>query len=279
MSPSSRYVRARVVSSSEFRSAEFAGEAVAGAKRKLSAKERQIRKLLRRARKLKTRVRHLQIQHPLGWKRALSKAKVDLRLVLSDLKAAGWKPKKPTRARKPGEDETDAALDDIPEPEPGESDDGADEGDDPADAPEAEPAAEGNWLDGYVGAEPPKRPLRELLAKAGQLVTPRWSKPVALGTGAKIATRPGQRAMVATIQPGLFIVQLVSDQAAQRLAGDNVGILPLLLFPLVKKQVQKALAPQPAAPAPAQPAAAVPAQPAAPAPADVGCDCNDRRGR
>jgi hypothetical protein len=78
--------------------------------------------------------------------------------------------------------------------------------------------------------------------------------------------------MVATVSPGLFIVQLVSDDAAKKIAGDNVGVLPLLLYPLVKNQVQKALAPKPAAPA-AQPAAA-PAQPAAAG--DLGCDCQKR---
>ena len=79
--------------------------------------------------------------------------------------------------------------------------------------------------------------------------------------------------MVATVSPGLFIVQLVSDEAAKKVAGDNVGILPLLLYPLVKNQVQKALAPKPApaARAPGAPAVA----PAAPAP--VGCDdCRPR---
>jgi hypothetical protein len=75
--------------------------------------------------------------------------------------------------------------------------------------------------------------------------------------------------MVATVSPGLFIVQVVSAAAARKIAGDNVGLLPLLLYPLVKNQVQKMLAPKPTAqPAPA----AAPAQPA-PAPvASAGCD-------
>lgn len=274
MPASSRFVRARVVGP-----IEFAGEAraatVAGPRRKLSAKDRQIRRKLRRARALKRRIAHLRIRHPLGWKGAVKKAKTNLRVVMSDLRALGWKPKKPSRPRKPGEDEMDAALDDIPEAEPGDTEE-ADEGvedapESPDDAPEAE--MEGNWLDGYVGAEPKRRPFRELAERAGKLLQARWSKPVPLGTGAQIQTRPGQRAMVATVQPGLFIVQLVSDEAARRVAGDNVGILPLLLYPLVKDQVHKALAPKPA-PHPAAPAAQTPAAP--PAAAGVGCDCKER---
>ena len=69
-----------------------------------------------------------------------------------------------------------------------------------------------------------------------------------------------------------------SDAAARKVAGDNVGILPLVLYPLVKSKVLQKLAPQPAAPA-AQPAPAAPAPAAQPAPAaaGVGCDgCRDR---
>ena len=262
---------------------DFSGERLgdvadlAGAKKKLSRKDRQIRRLLGKARALKKRIAHLTIRQPLGWKGAVKNAKTNLRVVMSDLKQLGWKPKKPSRARKPGEDEMDAALDDIPDAEPGEKDD--EDLEELPESPEPEPATEGNWLDGYVGAEPArKRPLKDLLQRAERLVAPRWSKPVPLATGAQIQTRPGQRAMVATVQPGLFIVQLVSDDAAKKIAGDNVGILPLLLYPLVKNQIQKALAPKPAAPAPA---AQVPAGPPyAPAPVaapSAGCDCPPRR--
>ncbi len=269
MSRSSRFIPARVVGA-----AEFAGEinAVAGPKT-LSGKDRKIRRKLRAARRLKKKIARLQTKHPLGWKAALSTAKRNLRIVMGDLKDLGWKPKKPSRAPKPGEDDMDAALDDIPEAEPGESDDDPDL-DQPDDGEPPDPdATEGNWLDSYLGAEPPKRPLRDLWDKAEHLVARRWSKPVALGDGGQIQTRPGQRAMVATVQPGLFIVQLVSDQAAQRLAGDNVGILPLLLYPLVKNEIQKILAPKPAAHPAAAPVAPLPPQPA---PGAVGCDCDPR---
>ena len=274
---SSRFIRARVVDH-----VEFAGDtAVAGPRKKLTRKQKTIRRLLRKARALKKRIAHLQIRQPLGWKGAVKQAKTNLRVVMSDLKMAGWKPKKPSRARKPGEDDMDAALDDIPEPEPGERDDDP-ELDEP-DAPDApEDGAEGdNWLDRHVGADPPvaaKKPKKNLWEEAGKLFRPGWSAPVPLGDGARIQTKPGQRAMVATVQPGLFIVQLVSDAAAKRVAGDNVGILPLLLYPRVKDQVRKALGPKPAPAQPAAPApAAAPATPApAPAAAGVGCDCPKR---
>ncbi|MDP2309951.1 MAG: hypothetical protein Q8P18_28290, partial [Pseudomonadota bacterium] len=136
--------------------------------------------------------------------------------------------------------------------------------------PETE--GEGNWLDGYLGAEP-VRPKRHLLQEAGKLFASNWNKPIPLGDGARIQTKPGQRAMVATVSPGLFIVQLVSDTAAKAIAGDNVGILPLLVYPLVKSRILQKLT-QPAA-APAAAPGAAPAPPLAPTP--VGCDgCRGR---
>ncbi len=272
MTPS-RFVPAAIV--------DFSGERlgrvdVAGPKRKLTPKQREIRRKLRKARVLKKRIAHLTIRKPLGWKGAVRQAKVNLRVVMSDLKMLGWKPKKPRRPLKPGEDEMDAALEDIPEPEPGESDD-----DPELDSPEEpEPEAmEGNWLDGYVGVEPKakKRPKVNFLDAAAKLVRGAWRPFDHLGENARIQTRTGQSAMITTVKPGLFIVQIVSDAAGKKIAGDNVGILPLLLFPLVKNTVQKALAPKPA-PA-AQPAPAPAAQPApAPAAAGIGCEpCRERR--
>ena len=103
MTDTSRYIRARVV---DFSGPDFAGE-VAGPKAKLSAKQRKIRAKLRRARALKRRIASLRTQRPLLWKAAIKKATLNLRLVLVDLRTLGWKPKAPTRARKPGEDELD----------------------------------------------------------------------------------------------------------------------------------------------------------------------------
>lgn len=65
---------------------------------------------------------------------------------------------------------------------------------------------------------------------------------------------------------------MVSDSAAKKIAGDNVGLLPLLLYPLVKQRVQSKLFPgQPAQPqAEAPPAVAPNATP-------VGCEaCRQR---
>ena len=275
----SRFIRARVVGP-----VEFAGESrraiVSGPKRKLTAKDRQIRAKLRRARALKRRIAKLSAGHPLGWKAALRQAKRRLAVVMVDLRALGWKPKKPSRARKPGEDDMDAALDDIPEAEPGETEE-PDEGIE--DAPEpAEDETEGNWLDGYVGVEPaakPRKPKRNFLEEAGKLFAAKWGPHKPLGDAARIQAKAGQNAMVATVSPGLFIVQIVSDKAAKRIAGDNVGILPLLLYPLVKDKIQKALAPKPAPAAHPAPAPA-PAAPAAPAPVAgyLGCDDGRRCG-
>ncbi|MDP2308467.1 MAG: hypothetical protein Q8P18_20780 [Pseudomonadota bacterium] len=259
---SSRYIRARVV---DFSQPNFAGEEV-GAGRRGSAKDSKIRAKLRRARAIKRRIAHLRIRKPLGWKGAVKQKKVNLRVVMSDLRALGWKPKKAIRPRKPGEDDMDAALEDIPEAEPGEQELPDEELEEIPDVPETE----GNWLDGYVGAEP-VRPKRNLLKEAGKLFASKWNKPIPLGDAAQIQTRPGQRAMVATVSPGLFIVQLVSDAAAKKVAGDNVGFLPLVLYPLVKNRILQKLGPQPAPAPPSAPVAATPA------PAPVGCDdCRSR---
>ena len=266
MSSNSRFIRARVVGA-----VEFAGEAsVAGPR--LSPKQRQIRAKLRRARALKKRIAHLRIRHPLGWKGEVKNLKVNLRVVLSDLRMLGWKPKKARRPLRPGEDEMDAALDDIPEREPDEPEESDDDITELPESPETE--GEGNWLDGYVGAEPKKakKPKKNFFEEAGKLFAPKWSKPIPLGDGGRIQAKKGQRAMIATVSPGLFIVQMVSDDAAKKIAGDNVGILPLLLFPLVKDKLMKSMAPTPA-PA-AQPAPAPAPQPApAPATRGTGCDC------
>lgn len=278
---SARFIPARVVGP-----VEFAGDAdavVSGPRKPLSPRKRQIRAKLRKAFRLKRRINHVRIRKPLGWKGALVGLKKELRVVMVDLRQLGWKPKKPRRAARPGEDEMDAALDELPEKEPGEND-----GEDLEELPEApEDISEGdigNWLDGYIGVErapaaaPSKKPKKNLWEEAGKLFRPGWSTPVPLGEGARIQTKSGQRAMVATVSPGLFIVQIVSDAAAKKIAGDNVGILPLVLFPLVKKQVQQALAPKAAPgaqPAPAAAPAPAPAQPA-PAVSGVGCDCQKR---
>jgi hypothetical protein len=264
---SSRYIRARVV---DFSQPNFSGEEVGAARRRRSGKDGKIRAKLRRARAIKRRIAHLRIRKPLGWKGAVKQKKLNLRVVMSDLRALGWKPKKADRARKPGEDEMDAVLQDIPEAEPGETELPDDEIEEIPDLPETE----GNWLDGYVGAEP-ARPKRNLLKEAGKLFASKWNKPIPLGDAAQIQTRPGQRAMVATVSPGLFIVQLVSDAAAKKVAGDNVGFLPLVLYPLVKNRILQKLGPQPAPAAPATPAPAPGAAP--PVAAPVGCDdCRSR---
>ena len=271
MSASCRFIRARVVGA-----VEFAGEShavsVAGPRRPLTPKQRQIRAKLRRARFLKKRIAHLRIRKPLGWKGAVRQAKINLRVVMSDLKMLGWRPKKARRPLRPGEDEMDATLDQIPEREPDEPEE-EEELDELPESPEAEPF-EGNWLDGYVGVEPtakPPKPKKKFFEEAGKLFAAKWGKQQPLGDAARIQAKAGHSAMVATVSPGLFIVQIVSDGAAKKIAGDNIGILPLLLYPMVKNQLQAQMAPK-AAPA-AQPA------PAAPVAAGyLGCDDGRRCG-
>ncbi len=288
MTSNSRYIRARVV---DFSGPEFAGE-IAGPK---GGGDKKLRFKLRRARALKRRIANLSDKHPIGWKLQLRTAKKRLRIVMADLRALGWKPKKASRARKPGEDDMDAALDDIPEAEPGETEETDAELEALPDEPDDRTEGEQNWLDAHVGVEPrlivapqvkqrgkPLLPVgkvfKDAAAKAAQLVRGGWRPFDHLGASARIQTRSGQSAMITTVNPGLFIVQIVSDEAAHKIAGDNIGILPLLLYPMVKNQIQKLVAPkQPPAPVqPGQPAAAAPPAPASDT-SGVGCDCKDKR--
>ncbi|MES2645098.1 MAG: hypothetical protein V4850_36765 [Myxococcota bacterium] len=263
---SSRYIRARVV---DFSQPNFAGERDDVAGRKKKGPRGKIGAKLRVAKAIRRRIKRLREKQPPRWERRVHVLTGRLRAVMSDLKRLGWTA--PKKARKPSAAPTDELLDELPEDTPEEmaeldqplDDEGLDE------IPDVET---GNWLDGYVGAEP-ARQKRNLFLEAGKLLASAWSKPVPLGEGGRIQTKPGQRAMVTTISPGLYIVQLVSDAAAKKVAGDNVGILPLVLYPLVKNRILQKLAPPPD-PAPA--AAPAPAQQAPVAP--VGCD-DCRRGR
>lgn len=264
-----------------------------------SSAERKIRLKLRHARAVKRRIGNLNEKHPLGWKVLLRKARSHLRRVIADLKALGWTPAKPTRPRKPGEDPEDAVLDEIPAAEPRETEepDGEFDVPEPAEIPETE--GDENWLDAYVGVEPrlvvaPQvkakgaalAPVGKFIQSAAQRVKQGatnlvgWRRFDHLGINARIQTRTGQSAMITTVNPGLFIVQIVSDEAARKIAGDNIGVLPLLLYPMVKNQIQKLVAPKHApAAAPGAPAAPVapPADVPAPEASGLGCDCRPRR--
>jgi large subunit ribosomal protein L4 len=84
MSARTRFIPARVVGP-----VEFAGEtAVAGPRKKLTRKQKTIRRLLRKARALKKRIAHLKIRQPLGWKGAVKQAKT--KLVAAALEKLGF---------------------------------------------------------------------------------------------------------------------------------------------------------------------------------------------
>ena len=255
MNASPRYLRARVVDfAGEFDGDTLAADPDIRAARVKARRDRKVIGKLKRAKALRRRIRRIRLRRPRNAERRLTMLNAKLRIVMDELRALGWKPRRPARARPPGAkvDPTDELLDALPddtpedlaEPELPLDDEGSDE------LPETE--GEGNWLDEHVGAVPKPR---EWFKRAKAALTPKraWNKPVPLGDAARIETRGGQRAMVATVAPGLYIVQLVSDDAAKKVAGDNVGVLPLLLYPLVKRKVQDALAPKPGTTANATP--------------------------
>lgn len=251
MTASPRYLRARVVDfAGELDGDTLAADPDIRAARQKARRDRKIIGKLKRAKALRRRIRRIRLRRPRNAERRLTMLNAKLRIVMDELRALGWKPRRPARARPPGAkvDPTDELLDALPddtpedlaEPELPLDDEGSDE------LPETE--GEGNWLDEHVGVGAIAKP-REWFKRAKAALTPKraWNKPVPLGDAARIETRGGQRAMVATVAPGLYIVQLVSDDAAKKVAGDNVGVLPLLLYPMVKRKVQDALAPKPTA--------------------------------
>lgn len=262
MNPSPRYLRARVV--------DFAGEhdahtPVARRPHRVAhvsgRGDREIVARLKRAKALRRRIRRLQARGSRGAERRVAVLSAKLRVLMNELRALGWRPERAAPARGARVNPTDELLDALPEDTP--EDLAEPEGpldDEGADAL-SETEGEGNWLDQHVGVGAiPKPP--EWFTRARSALTPKraWTKPVPLGDAARIETRAGQRAMVATVAPGLYIVQVVSDDAAKKVAGDNVGVLPLLLYPLVKQKVQQALAPKPAVPS-AAPAVSNPPNP------------------
>jgi hypothetical protein len=270
MNTSPRYLRARVV---DFAGESDGGSLVAG-RRMPSVRGRGDRKIaarLKRAKALRRRIRRLQGRGSRGAERRVTVLTAKLRVLMNELRALGWTPRRGIRTRLPGAkvDPTDDLLESLPddtpedlaEPEPPIDDEGGDE------MPETE--GEGNWLDQHVGVGAIPKP-REWLTRAKRALTPKraWNTAVPLGDVARIETRSGQRAMVATVAPGLYIVQVVSDDAARKVAGDNIGVLPLLLYPLVKQKVQQALAPKSAAPT----AAPAVSNPPKPAQGELACD-------
>ena len=80
---------------------------------------------------------------------------------------------------------------------------------------------------------PPKR--RKLKDRVQDAVTPDWQKPIDLGANLRIQTRPGVRAAVIEVKPGLFVVAEVPTESVE------FGFGPMLLAPALIKTLGRAL--------------------------------------
>ncbi|MBK6580179.1 MAG: hypothetical protein IPG17_29225 [Sandaracinaceae bacterium] len=66
-------------------------------------------------------------------------------------------------------------------------------------------------------------------------MTPDWQKPLDLGANMRIQTRPGMRAAVVEVKPGLFVVAEVPAESVE------FGFGPMLLAPALIKTLGRAL--------------------------------------
>lgn len=235
------------------------------ARKNRRAKQRKIRTKLKRLRKIRERIAELQATQPARYRGRVKHWQKVAGQLRRQLRKLGWKPGK-KRSSDPFE-ETEAQTQDeyLEEPsgtaDPEESD--IPEEEEPEDGGEdgGNAATEGddtgcscnhpNWIHG--DGENPK-----FFAKVGtalkRLKEGVWRPPQTLGTQGKLLTRPGQRAMIIDVAPGLHIVQFVPAELvpAKEGTGDDVGILPLLLLPgiakAVRRKVEKVPDPQPGQP-------------------------------
>ena len=211
------------------------------------ARQRKIRAKLKRLRKIRETIARLQTEQPKRWRPRVVHWKKVAGKVRRELRRLGWKPKK--RSTDPMEETEEQATDeelsepttdpdeqDIPEEE--EPEDGGEEGGNAAEGDDtgACECQHRNWIHGDGGPKPFAK-IREAVAN---LAKGQWVKPVALGTQGKLRVRPGQRAMVIDVEPGLHIVQFVPDSMTNPV-GDDVGVVPLLLLPGIAKGVRKVI--------------------------------------
>lgn len=88
--------------------------------------------------------------------------------------------------------------------------------------------------------------LKDLVRKKGPHTTTR------LGQHMAINVRAGFRAAVMEVKPGLFVVAEVPTGAVRQDFGDEIGILPLILAPMIAKAVKKGIDNKKAGAEPAQ---------------------------
>ena len=83
--------------------------------------------------------------------------------------------------------------------------------------------------------EEPAQGRRKLKDRVHDAVTRDWQKPIDLGANMRIQTRPGMRAAVIEVKPGLFVIAEVPAESVE------FGFGPMLLAPALIKTLGRAL--------------------------------------
>ena len=83
--------------------------------------------------------------------------------------------------------------------------------------------------------EEPAQDRRKLKDRVHDAVTRDWQKPIDLGANMRIQTRPGMRAAVIEVKPGLFVIAEVPTESVE------FGFGPMLLAPALIKTLGRAL--------------------------------------
>ncbi len=83
--------------------------------------------------------------------------------------------------------------------------------------------------------EAPAPERRKLKDRVHDAVTRDWQKPIDLGANMRIQTRPGMRAAVIEVKPGLFVIAEVPAESVE------FGFGPMLLAPALMKTLGRAL--------------------------------------
>jgi hypothetical protein len=255
------------------------------AERRRRRRQHKIRVRLQAIRRLKMRLKVVRERKRHGWQTRAGTIQGKIRQLRAELRQLGWHPRpRPGQPAEPGavgipspggsppavelpDGGGTAATDDIPE-----------EGGNAATEDGGDTAEGGNWL--FGDDRLPAVLRRPIDAVRNTIARGTWSQPIPLGTDGRVQTRPGTHALVLPVKPGLFVVQMVPGDTARQLAGDNVGMLPLLLLPGIASKVKQVFATVPP-PQPGQPGApgyALQRPPATP----VGCEecgggCGGRR--
>lgn len=215
------------------------------------AKRRKIRAKLKRLRNVRAKIAQLKIARPPRWVKRVEHLRKVAGKIRRELRQLGYKfPKKAKNPADPYEEteESGAADEGMAEPAGGgDAEDNVPEEEEPEEDGDGGNAANEvggdckcrhrNWLHGDVEGDGKKRWSFKAIVQ--NLTKGAYGAPQALGSQGMVRARPGQRAMIVDVAPGLHLVQFVPETMVPKnaLGADEVGILPLLMLPGVVSKV------------------------------------------